>query len=480
MNKLYIANEKNKDFIYLKNKKGLIERIAKSIYINKKDIPNINKIILDEIIQVFQALKISGNICYSSALNIRNPKENIFYISGNRHYEIELKYFGKIKIYKSSIKESNPLHTISLSETNLTISIPERAIIENYSLRKVDENKIDKEEAKKHLKKMVEFCQNNKDKLQELKNKFIQISKDLLMEREGELIQKDIFVYEKEFSDNFDGYLYDVNRIDKLNNLKIALKDKEFNAPLINYSNEKIVNNLSFFESYFSNYIEGTRFEINEAVDIMINKKTYERHQDGHDILSHRELTLEKESSFNFSSEDLFLDSLKTVHKKLMKHRDEYAGEFKTRNNQAGNRNFVNVELVEGSLRHLYRLTRELNPISKALVLTIGFLEIHPFSDGNGRIGRLLMNSILQSNGYGRIIIPTVLREDYILGLKSFTLNSNYEAYIRLFDKIFKINSEINYNKEIEEIIEFFEEKNAFSEKGIWGEIYIEEKPLFL
>ena len=48
--------------------------------------------------------------------------------------------------------------------------------------------------------------------------------------------------------------------------------------------------NILFYEAYFSNYIEGTEFEVIEAENIVFNAKhKYERHQDGHDILSHKE-----------------------------------------------------------------------------------------------------------------------------------------------------------------------------------------------
>jgi len=479
MNNIYITNSKNKDVIFLKNKKGLLFKICKNIYINKRDVENIEEIIYSNLTNILASINVKGNIVYSSALQYPKTKENIFYITGKKTYEITLNNFGKIKIYRSNKKELNTAHTIPLTGTSLTISLPKRAIFENYSTRKVDDKKILKEEAKNKLRKMVELCQNNESKLIVLKEEMKSVGIDLDMEKEGLLIQEDIVLFEKEFRESFDGYLYDVERIDKLKELKEIILKSKLEAPIVDYNNKKIVENISFFESYFSNYIEGTRFEIEEAVDIMINKSEYERHNDGHDILSHREITLEKEILFDFSSEELFLNSLKKAHKRLMGHRDEKAGNFKTRNNQAGSRNFVNVELVEGSLRLLYKLVRGLGSIERALVITIGFLEIHPFTDGNGRIGRLLMNSILQSSGYQRIIVPTVMREDYILGLKSFTLNNNYEAYIRLFKKLFKINSEIEYDKSIKELILYFEEKDAFNEKGKWGEVSEEEDSLF-
>lgn len=49
-------------------------------------------------------------------------------------------------------------------------------------------------------------------------------------------------------------------------------------------------------------------------------------------------------------------------------------------------------------------------------------VSIHPFRDGNGRVSRLVMNTILLQHGYLPVAIPPVLRHDYITALRSYRL----------------------------------------------------------
>ena len=55
----------------------------------------------------------------------------------------------------------------------------------------------------------------------------------------------------------------------------------------------------------------------------------------------------------------------------------------------------------------------ELHPLVIASYFHTGFETIHPFVDGNGRVGRLLMNFILHRNGFPMINIPLARKLDY-------------------------------------------------------------------
>jgi len=58
------------------------------------------------------------------------------------------------------------------------------------------------------------------------------------------------------------------------------------------------------------------------------------------------------------------------------------------------------------------------HPVQLAAFAHQKLVDIHPFTDGNGRTARLLMNLILINQGYQIVSIPPVLRREYINAIK--------------------------------------------------------------
>jgi Fic family protein len=56
----------------------------------------------------------------------------------------------------------------------------------------------------------------------------------------------------------------------------------------------------------------------------------------------------------------------------------------------------------------------KLHPFVLAVIFHHKFEKVHPFSDGNGRTGRMLMNYILTRNKYPPIVIYKKNRNDYL------------------------------------------------------------------
>lgn len=62
---------------------------------------------------------------------------------------------------------------------------------------------------------------------------------------------------------------------------------------------------------------------------------------------------------------------------------------------------------------------KQLHPVDFAAWLHFRLVNIHPFIDGNGRTARLIMNVSLIQDGYPIVIIPPILRREYIDTLES-------------------------------------------------------------
>lgn len=73
-------------------------------------------------------------------------------------------------------------------------------------------------------------------------------------------------------------------------------------------------------------------------------------------------------------------------------------------------------ELMEGFVGWLG--TADLHPVDLATAAHLRFVTIHPFRDGNGRVGRLLMNLLLLSHGYPIVILRVQQRAEYIAALE--------------------------------------------------------------
>ncbi len=193
--------------------------------------------------------------------------------------------------------------------------------------------------------------------------------------------------------------------------------------------------NFAFFEAYFSNYIEGTTFTVEEASEIIFEGRMIERRpEDSHDVLgTYQAITRQPFRSKPPGGEDEFLDWLKhTNHMVLSSRPEKNPGQWKEKLNQAGSTLFVHPELVQGTLREGFKRVALLeDSFARALMAMFVVTEVHPFEDGNGRTARLAMNAFLTQTSACRIIIPTAYREDYLLPLKALSRNADPVPFLR-------------------------------------------------
>lgn len=263
------------------------------------------------------------------------------------------------------------------------------------------------------------------------------------------------------------GHPYDPGRLPLFEKLFVALKQQEFASRPEQNTSTQSFHNFAFFEAYFSNYIEGTEFEIEEAKRIVSSGTPMPtRDEDSHDVLRTFKLVSNRaELSITPTNAEHFLQLLLSRHQVLMAARkSKNPGQFKDKNNRAGETFFVDHQLVKGTLAKGYDLYQAIDhPFAKALYIMFLVSEVHPFLDGNGRVARVMMNAELTKAGQTKIIIPTVYRDDYVGALRRLTRQADPAAYIRMMQRAWEFSATI-IGEDMDKMEERLNASNAFKE----------------
>ncbi|MEC5387728.1 Fic family protein [Uliginosibacterium sp. H3] len=222
----------------------------------------------------------------------------------------------------------------------------------------------------------------------------------------------------------------------------------------------------AFLESYFSNFVEGTRFSIKEAEEIALhNKIVQNRPKDSHDIQAVFQMILDSRYRAVLPTAVDILDGLRERHRQMLENRPEVSpGEFKTEVNFAGTTRFTEPAFVRGTLLEGVKLANSVpEGLPRAIYWAFLVSEIHPFSDGNGRLSRLLMNAELSRCGKCRIIIPTLFHDEYVDAQRALSRGDNPAPMIAALGYIAKWGTAFNYGN-LEEVIDVMQRANSFQE----------------
>jgi Fic family protein len=440
----------------------------------------------------------TGNIEEEPSIIIRR---NLFMILGHLYPEAVLSHRSALEFkptstgqvfltYSYTKKASLPGITIRLIEGKgpikgdytisgkLYVSQKERAFLENLQISRkpgADSKTLSLPELEEKLEQIIRVY--GEEELNIFRDRAREISRELQMIKEFEKLDKIIGALLTTHSSRIlkspvaaaraFGIPYDPKRYELFGILFQKLNQFEFEYREDKNQESLSFKNFAFFESYFSNYIEGTKFEIAQAKQIIdTHTPLPARHEDSHDVLgTYQIVSNRKEMKIVPKSPDELIEILKYRHKILLSVRPEKnPGKFKDKNNFAGQTFFVDMNLVKGTLIRAFEFYNALkHPFAKATYMMFAISEIHPFLDGNGRIARVMMNAELVNQNQSKILVPTVYREDYILAIRKLTRQKEPEPLIRMLDRIHEYSTKITGNS-IDEMQEYLEKTNAFLE----------------
>ena len=85
-------------------------------------------------------------------------------------------------------------------------------------------------------------------------------------------------------------------------------------------------------------------------------------------------------------------------------------------------------------------LSQESNASVRAVLGHFNFVFIHPSMDGNGRMGRFLMNTMLSSGGYSWTVIRLKKRQQYMDALEQASVHANIKPFTKFVLEEMKVD----------------------------------------
>ena len=221
---------------------------------------------------------------------------------------------------------------------------------------------------------------------------------------------------------------------------RIAQKKKQLDTyrPLESLTVQRLHQDLRLLTTYNSNAIEGNTLSLHETQMVLEYGITI----DGHPLREYLEATNHAEA-FDALPElvahPITVETILKLHYLVMEKIDPKAGELRKVQVYIRGANFTPPPAKDVSLyisQWAQWLTSDAalryNPVIRAAIAHHDFEAVHPFTDGNGRVGRLLLNLMLMQDGYPPALVLREWRPRYIQALQQAPSGN----YIPLIDLI--------------------------------------------
>ena len=200
--------------------------------------------------------------------------------------------------------------------------------------------------------------------------------------------------------------------------------------------------------SYNTNAIEGSELTLKETEQV-IEKGVWPIEKPKEDIAE----ALGVDEAIGFirkTKEHISLSLIREIHKIVFKNSKDFAGEFRKRGEEVVVRTGTGVIVHEGApssrvatllnelIKWYNKYKKEYPGILLAAVVHNQFENIHPFADGNGRVGRILLNNILLKNNMPPLNIDLKNQREYYQTLQAYEKEGNIRPTIELMLKEYK------------------------------------------
>ena len=200
--------------------------------------------------------------------------------------------------------------------------------------------------------------------------------------------------------------------------------------------------------SYNTNAIEGSELTLKETEKI-IDKGEWPIEKSKEDIAE----TVGVDEAIKFIRETknhISIELIKKIHYIVFKNSKNFAGKFRKKGQEVVVRTGTGIVVHEGapSSRVVALLEELVNWYNKykrnypeillAAVVHNQFENIHPFADGNGRVGRILLNNILLKNKLPPLNISLKNQREYYQTLQIYEKEKNIRPTIEFLFKEYK------------------------------------------
>ena len=200
--------------------------------------------------------------------------------------------------------------------------------------------------------------------------------------------------------------------------------------------------------TYNTNAIEGSELNQKEVKNIL-GKNEWPKDKNKEDI-SEAYGVMETIKFIRKTKETISINLIKKIHEIVFKNSKHFAGKLRQKGTEVvvrdGLGNIVHygapsekiTELLKELIKWYNKYKKKYPPILLASVVHNQFENIHPFEDGNGRVGRILMNNILIKHKMPPVNIDFKRRKKYYATLQEYENNHNIRPTIELLLKEYK------------------------------------------